>query len=76
MQRRANSPIVNIPDDLVERFEKVGYKQAGAAKANKTDVPSKDWKIYELKAYAEKLGIDASKERSKDGVLALIAAQG
>lgn len=76
MQRRANSPIVNIPDDLVARFEKVGYKQAGAAKANKTDAPSKDWKIYELKAYAEKLGIDASKERSKDGVLALIAAQG
>lgn len=37
-----------------------------------SDTPDDTWKLIDLKDYAEALGVDATAEKSKKGVLALI----
>lgn len=74
MQRMGNSPIVDIPDEMAGRFKTAGYTEVGESNVDNIYQPSKAWKVSELKEYAASLGVDASKLRTKDKILALIGS--
>lgn len=70
---------VTVPDETVESYTKFGWTVAGSAPVETVEVPdgdpTGDWKVAQLKAYAESNGVDLGDATKKDDILAVLTSE-
>lgn len=68
---------VTVPEAVADSYISQGWVAAGSpAPAEQESVPSKSWKVDELKAYAEEREIDLGDATKKADILSVIEAAG